>query len=190
MLDDLIHNWWLMLARGLVAILFGVLLAVWPGLTMATMVTLFGIFVLLDGLAALALGTSGLREGRPWGSMITLGLVGLGVFGLGLLWREPSALALVMLMGGWMLARGLLEVSGAYRLRNTLEQMWRQALTGLISAALGALLLIQPGGSVLPLPWLLALYGVVVGVLQVSLGLSVYRLRRPQPAIGTRPRTV
>jgi len=62
MLDDLARNWWLVLLRGLCAIVFGVLTLLWPGLSLLTLVLLYGVFALFDG--GLAIGAA-LMGGTP-----------------------------------------------------------------------------------------------------------------------------
>jgi uncharacterized membrane protein HdeD (DUF308 family) len=47
MLHALAKSWWLLL-RGIAAIIFGIL-AFWPGLTLVTLVLLYGAFALVDG---------------------------------------------------------------------------------------------------------------------------------------------
>ena len=54
MLHSLAENWWLFLLRGICAILFGVLTFVWPGVTLVTLVLLYGAFTLTDGECAFA----------------------------------------------------------------------------------------------------------------------------------------
>ena len=56
MLDGLARNWWLILLRGICAIIFGVLTFVWPGLTLVTLILLYGVFALFDG--GLAIGAA------------------------------------------------------------------------------------------------------------------------------------
>ena len=50
MLHALAKCWWLLLLRGIAAIVFGVLAFVWPGLTLVTLVLLYGAFALVDGV--------------------------------------------------------------------------------------------------------------------------------------------
>ena len=52
MLHALAKSWWLLLLRGIAAILFGILAFVWPGLTLVTLVLLYGAFALVDGVIA------------------------------------------------------------------------------------------------------------------------------------------
>jgi hypothetical protein len=44
MLHALAKNWWLILLRGICAILFGVLTFIWPGVTLLTLILLYGAF--------------------------------------------------------------------------------------------------------------------------------------------------
>ena len=73
------QHWWVMLLRGIVAILFGVIAFLWPGITLASLGLLIGVSCVFDGIAAIA---AGLRE-RFWQSTL-LGVVsvlaGLAMF--------------------------------------------------------------------------------------------------------------
>jgi uncharacterized membrane protein HdeD (DUF308 family) len=42
-------NWWVLLLRGIVAVLFGILAITSPGITLAVLVLLFGIYAVVDG---------------------------------------------------------------------------------------------------------------------------------------------
>ena len=46
LLNALAKHWWLLLLRGICAILFGVLTFVWPGITLLTLVLLYGAYAL------------------------------------------------------------------------------------------------------------------------------------------------
>jgi uncharacterized membrane protein HdeD (DUF308 family) len=54
MLHALAKNWWLLLLRGIAAIVFGVLTFIWLGITLVTLLFLYGAFALVDGVLALA----------------------------------------------------------------------------------------------------------------------------------------
>jgi len=74
MLHALARNWWIVLLRGIAAIVFGVLAFAWPGLTLRTLVLLYGAYALVDGIIALAAAFTGramplsdLVAHRGWG---------------------------------------------------------------------------------------------------------------------------
>ncbi|RIK43843.1 MAG: hypothetical protein DCC55_04665 [Chloroflexi bacterium] len=50
MVTALARNWWLLLIRGVLAVIFGILALVWPGITLAVLVLLFGAYALVDGI--------------------------------------------------------------------------------------------------------------------------------------------
>lgn len=54
--------WWSFVVRGFVAVLFGLLIVSWPGLSLDGLVFTFGIFALLQGLLSIAPGISKLGE--------------------------------------------------------------------------------------------------------------------------------
>jgi uncharacterized membrane protein HdeD (DUF308 family) len=76
MLDALARNWWLLLLRGIAAIVFGVLTFVWPGITLLTLLFLYGAFALVDGILALAAAIMGDVPAPRWWLAI------VGLFGL------------------------------------------------------------------------------------------------------------
>src|SRR3984957_1755110 len=47
------RNWWSLVIRGLVGILFGIITFAWPGITFAALVIVFGAYALLDGVFSL-----------------------------------------------------------------------------------------------------------------------------------------
>src|SRR5262245_25020827 len=67
LLHALARNWWLLLIRGLCAIAFGFLAFAWPGITLFTLVLLYGAYALADGiLAVIAAFKDGTADSRWW----------------------------------------------------------------------------------------------------------------------------
>src|SRR6266545_3682569 len=53
MLTMLAKNWWVVALRGVIAILFGIALLLFPPLVITTMVLFFGAYAFIDGVAAI-----------------------------------------------------------------------------------------------------------------------------------------
>ena len=47
------RSWWLLLLRGIAAVAFGVLTFVWPQISLLTLIMVYGIYALADGILAL-----------------------------------------------------------------------------------------------------------------------------------------
>ena len=47
------RSWWLLLLRGIAAVAFGVLTFVWPQISLLTLILVYGIYALADGILAL-----------------------------------------------------------------------------------------------------------------------------------------
>ena len=67
MLHALAKSWWVLLLRGIAAIIFGVLAFAWPGLTLVTLVLLYGAFALVDGVLSLVAAVTGGAKAIPTG---------------------------------------------------------------------------------------------------------------------------
>jgi uncharacterized membrane protein HdeD (DUF308 family) len=159
--------WWMTLLRGVIAILFGVLLFVMPGVSLLSLTLLFGAFVLVDGIGNIVTAIGGRREHEHWWLLLLVGLLGVGV-GLLTFWSPGlTALALLFYIAIWAIASGLLTVVGAIRLRKEIEgELWL-ILAGLASVAFGVLVVARPGAGALSILWLIGAYAIAFGLLLV-----------------------
>ena len=51
--DALSHNWWAVVLRGVLGVLFGIITFLAPGISLAALVTLYGAYALVDGVFAI-----------------------------------------------------------------------------------------------------------------------------------------
>ncbi|MBX5493540.1 MAG: HdeD family acid-resistance protein [Chloroflexi bacterium] len=172
-IDQLLSNWWLLLVRGVIAVLFGILAFIWPGLTLLALVLLFGIYTLADGLLALWLTFVAAREQRRWWPFLVEGIAGVAAGILTFIWPGITALVLLYIIAAWAIVTGILEIIAAIRLREVIEGEWLLGLGGVLSILLGVLLAAQPAAGALALVWLIAAYAVVFGVVLIALALRV-----------------
>src|SRR5215468_10930558 len=115
MAADLARNWWLLALRGVVGILFGIGAFVWPGVTLAALVIVFGAYVFVDGIFSVVAGIGLRRQLRLWWLIILEGAAGI-ILGL-LTFRSPDTTALVLLtvIAAWSIVTGVIEIVTALR---------------------------------------------------------------------------
>lgn len=181
MLASLAKNWWLVLLRGIAAILFGVLAFAWPGLTLLVLVTLWGAYALADGVFALGAAISGGGGVVPRWWLVIAGLLGIGAGLVTFFAPGMTALALITLIGAWAIVRGLVEIVGAIQLRKEIDNEWWLIASGALSVVFGVLVLGAPGEGALALVWVIGAYAAAFGVTLVALAL---RLRRHRAAVA------
>jgi uncharacterized membrane protein HdeD (DUF308 family) len=170
---EITRNWWTLALRGVVALAFGVLAFIWPGLTVTILVALFGAYALVDGIVAAVVGL----RGRQW-ALLAEGLLGIVAGVLTFLWPAITALVLLFLIAAWAIITGAAEILAAVWLRRLIVNEWLLILGGAASVLLGILLVAFPSTGILALVWLLAAYAIVYGALLLALGLRLRGLGR------------
>jgi uncharacterized membrane protein HdeD (DUF308 family) len=168
--------WRTIMLRGLASVGFGVLAIAYPHpeITLAVVVTIFGIYALVDGL----LGLWGIYRGkRKEGMSVPALLTALAGIAAGLVCLLFPGFALtyvLLLIGLWNVAAGLLQMIGSLVLRNEIEHGWLMALGGLLGAGLGLLIMLYPADAAVSIIWLIAGTAIALGLLLV---LFAWRLR-------------
>ncbi len=172
MLDGLARNWWLILLRGVCAIIFGLLTIAWPGLTLLTLVLLYGVFALFDGGLAIGAAIMGDTPSPRWW-LALVGLLGILTGALTLLWPHITGFVLLFFIAGWSIAAGVFDIVGAIRLRKEIDNEWMLIASGVLSVAFGLFLLAFPGAGALSLAFVIATFAIAYGILLVGLGLRL-----------------
>jgi uncharacterized membrane protein HdeD (DUF308 family) len=183
-LESLTRNWWALALRGVAGILFGIITFLWPGISLAALVFLFGAYAFADGVLSIVSAVRR-RAADRWWLLLLQGIVGIGAGVVTLLWPGITALALLAVIAAWALIGGALQVAAAIRLRKVITGEWLLALGGILSIALGVLLLIFPGPGALALVLWTGAYAFVFGIVLLVLGFKLRGLRSPrvhQPA--------
>lgn len=173
------NNWWLLLVRGICAVIFGVLAFVWPNITLISLVILFGVYVLLDGFLTLV-GVVKERSrkklsGSLWWLLVS-GIAGITAGVLTFIYPQITELILVIFIGAWALVCGIVQIFGAIRLRREINHEWLLIIAGVISILFGAVILLFPGAGALALLWLIGSYAVVFGLLMIWLSLRLKKI--------------
>jgi uncharacterized membrane protein HdeD (DUF308 family) len=173
LLEAFAKNWWVLLVRGLFAVLFGVAAFAWPGPTLVALVFLYGAYALVDGVTAVSAGAFA----RAWWLVLSgvLGIiVGIGTF----FYPGITAVALFYLIAAWAVMRGIFEIVAAIELRKVITGEWALITAGIFSIIFGVVLIAYPVPGVLALVWLIGAYALVFGVTMIVMAFQLRSLPR------------
>jgi len=175
------HNWWVLALRGLAAVLFGILAFIWPGITIFTLVLLFGAYALVNGILALVISFKGPRRIRRFGSLIFGGLISVAAGVIAFIWPGMTAFSLVIVIAAWAIVNGIAEIVAAIRLRKEITGEWLLVVAGIASILFGIALFLNPFIGALVLVWWIGGFAFAFGILLIVLG---FRMRRAAETLG------
>jgi uncharacterized membrane protein HdeD (DUF308 family) len=178
MLTTVCKRWWVLMARGLAAIALGICAMVWPGVTLLSLVFLFGTFTIIDGVAAILLGFRGEADGTVWWTMVTLGVLAIAAGIAAFAWPGLTLLVLATIIAVSAIVRGAFEIYAAITLRKELDDEWILGLSGAMSVIFGALIMFRPGAGLIALTLLIGAYMLALGVFAIALSLRLRMMGR------------
>jgi uncharacterized membrane protein HdeD (DUF308 family) len=171
MLHLLARYWWVLALRGVLAVLFGLFAFFIPGITLLSLVLLFGAYVLLDGIFDLVAATR--SPSHHW-ALVLEGIVGIIAGILTFLWPGITAMVLLYLIAFWAIFTGVLEIIAGIRLRQVLsDEIWL-ILMGVLSLLFGLFILIFPSAGALAVVYWIGAYALLFGIMLLALA---FRLR-------------
>ena len=173
---SLARNWWAVLLRGIAALLFGAIAMFMPGVTLATLVLVFGIYMLVDGALTIVAAVRAATRQERWGILVLEGLCDLVVGVVALALPTLALLTFVVLSAGWAVVSGVLMAVAAFRHAGEHSRVWLM-IGGLASIAWGVLLALFPAAGLVVMTWWLGAYALIFGASLVALAISL-RTRR------------
>jgi uncharacterized membrane protein HdeD (DUF308 family) len=175
-------RWWAWLLRGIAGIVFGIIAFVWPGITLASLVLLFGAYALVDGVIHLA-ATFRRRVSDPRWFLALEGILGIAAGVVTFLWPLMTAIVLTYLIGAWALVGGALRLGLMISARRRFRMNGWLVAGSIFSMIFGILVLTMPLAGALAIAIWVGAYALVLGVLMIGLA---FRIRRGVPPIERR----
>ncbi|HEY8717434.1 HdeD family acid-resistance protein [Pengzhenrongella sp.] len=171
--------------RGILAIVVGIVAVAWPNITLGAFVVLFAVYAFLAAImeTARALGsdTSGQRVGR---ALLAVLDVAAGVVALE--WPSITVLVLVLWIAGWAFVTGAFDVLLAFRLQGRSGERTLLALGGLVSVALAVVLVIRPDIGAVVLAQVYGLFSLVSGIAALVMAANLHQSQREPHLRGAR----
>lgn len=183
MVEALARNWGWVLLRGIVAILFGVLTLVYPGIALRTFVLLFGAYAVVDGIALVVAAIANRKGEQRWGALLVGGLLGIAVGIVTFLMPGITAVALLAVIATWAIVLGIAEVAAAIELRKVIADEWLLIIVGVASVAFGVFMIARPAAGALAVLLWIGAYAVITGILQIALAFRLRSWGQTLPAV-------
>src|SRR5262245_62894571 len=162
---------WALGINGAIAVAVGILILVWPDISLEALVIVFGAFSLARGIIGLGMALSSpVKEGRGWFVLSSLLSIGIGVAVF--FWTDMSALALLYVIGAYAIALGVFAIWGAFAAPLDREDSIVLGLTGVVSIVFGVVMFASPGDGALVLLALLAAYLLGNGVAELVVAIG------------------
>ena len=169
-----IRNWWSLAFRGIVSVLFGLTVFMWPAITMEALVILFGAFSFLGGVFSIF---SAIETHSGW-VLFLQGILGI-LIGLAALFYPLSVMVVLLaLIAVWAVITGGLELLMALRLHQVGSGRWLLILNGLLSVLFGVLLITWPLTGMLMIVLLIGAYSIINGILLFGMAFHLHGLQK------------
>jgi len=172
--------WWLVLLRGIAAVLLGILLFTNTAAILSVIIIFLGIYWVVDGIITLIASLKGKNEHSIWGWGIFAGIIsilaGLAVLSQPVLTALFTASFIVSLVGIMILISGVSSIVTGFRLRKTSDEK-TMIFSGALSLIFGLLLLLNPLFSALIFVYILAAFSIIGGIVMITLAFQIKKLK-------------
>jgi len=173
MIEAITGKWWLLLLRGLAAIVVAVIAFMQPGSALIALVLVLGAYSFVAGAIAFTAALVGVGGDRWW-ALLLEGIIGVVVALVIWSWPLASTLAFVYFVAAWLIVTGIVQIAAGVRLRDIIDNEWLYILGGLISIAFGVWVFRSPGQGAVATAFLFGWYFLLYGILQTVVA---FRLR-------------
>ena len=166
---------WAIGISGALSLALGVVIIIWPGISLYSLVIVFGVYALARGIVGLvmAIGNSDM-QGRGW--LFASSLAGIAVGVIVFADTGMSALALLYVIGAYAIVLGIGAISAAFVLPLTGGDSALLGLTGVLSIAFGVVMFAKPGAGALAVLALIAAYAIIIGLSELTVAIGGERV--------------
>ena len=169
-----------LIARGVLALLVGIVAVAWPRVTVYTLVIIFAVYAFVDAGMQAARAFSGLRARAVVGRLL-LALVDVAAGVVAIVYPGLTALTLVVIIAVWAIAFGVLELFAAFGAGETAGTRAWFVIAGLLSIAFGVVLAARPDMGAVSLAVIYGIFSLAFGISQVVLGVQARRIGLTTP---------
>ncbi|MTD16219.1 HdeD family acid-resistance protein [Nakamurella sp. YIM 132087] len=158
--------WWLLLVRGIIAVLFGIIALAAPGAALSFLIALLAVYFIFDGVTSIMHGFSERGSGKSTAWYYIQGILGIVAGIITLAWPGATALVLLFIIGFWAIVGGITAIGSAWTLRKTDQTngwLW-MLITGILALIFGVTLVVSPFDGILSILWLIGIWALISGI--------------------------
>lgn len=173
--EDTKNMWWVLVVGGLLSVIFGFVAIIWPGITVGVLALLLAVYIGVAGVFDIVNGIKRLGK-NVFNAILTLllGLLEVGV-SVYLLSNVGSGLAiatLALLIAISFIVRGIFLIVLAFGDPDYRGTRWLNVVMGALAIIAGLVVIWWPGAATLAWVWVVGMFAIVAGALQIGLGFS------------------
>jgi uncharacterized membrane protein HdeD (DUF308 family) len=167
---------WAVGLSGALSIAVGVVILLWPGISLFALTILFGAYITASGVVGLIAAIRGnfVKQHRGWLAAGSILSIVAGV--LVLVWPNIGALTLLFIIGAYAIVIGIVMAGGAFWLPLNGGDKGLLLFGGIVALLFGVVMFANPNDGALVLLALIAAYSLVVGVSEVVVAIGGERL--------------
>ncbi len=174
MMTTLARSWGWILAFGILTLIVGILVISWPGKTVLVIAVLFGLELFIGGVFRLVMSFTASAEGhRTAYALIGILSILVGILCLRHTFQVVTLLALIL--GTFWVITGIMDFFGGIFVKEMPRRGWT-IFEGILAFAAGIVVLMQPHISLSVLAWVLGIWLVIYGVMEIVASFSIRKL--------------
>lgn len=160
----------------ILCIVIGIVLVIWPDLTMEIACLAIGAVLLIAGITRLITYFTA-RDGSLYSQINLIFGIVLIVVGALILWQWDKVLEIVPIIVGIIIAiHGISDLRQAFALRkNEYEKWWVALILGLLTVILGVLLILNPFAALDTVVMLIGIFLIFDGISVIWITSRIYR---------------
>jgi uncharacterized membrane protein HdeD (DUF308 family) len=169
------RSWFLLLMRGVLAVIFGLVLLILPNISLYVIIFIFAIFAVAEGVVSIIESISKNKVIHRWWFLLIAGFISVGFGIFAFVYPKITLLILIYLIGIRAFILGIIEISNVIRKGSEIEEEWFLILTGVLSILFSIVIFFRPDIGLAALITILSIYAIFYGFILIILSIRIKR---------------
>jgi len=171
-------NWWSLAFNGIIALLYGVLAIFISADTLLTIITWFGIVILIVGIAMLIGVINNIRNKQTYAVDLIWTILTIAVGGILTFYTQRSVEVFVIIIGCWALLIGVVQLYLMSKLESTDGSKNTFLINGIVTIIFGVILFFNPFSAAKALLIFTGILAFIIGVILIVLAVKMKSLSK------------